>query len=760
MFARSICAVLACGLASPAVAHRIVFLAEQDHVYVRELFIVDTNRPGETLKLNKPMPWFAEGVNWFAISPDGSKIVFSADRQFGDDRDLCLVDLATTGTVIRLGDLPPGWMEGFPKFSPDGNKIAFTATDDAYGPPQLYLVDLATPGSATRMNGQLATDGAVSLSGFDFTPDGSHLVYTAGELEKKYELYAVALDRPRQSIRLNAPGGGVGDSWEGRFRVLPDSRHVVYSAVWQHSGQREVHIVAFDGPGQPMTLNAALPVGGYVHEFAVSPNGGHVAYIADAEKDDVREAYLVPTNAPGAAIKVSPAVQDGAGLLQFTADGQYLVLVADGVTTDPQRDLYMVPVDGRFAAIPVSAPRDAGTDVGPYSLSTDGRQMVYPVYAQDGFARDLLVARLDAPGQAMKLNGPLPDGTVESFPAPQFSPDGTEVAFIAVESVDSSIQELFVASLSAPGTSVRVNGPLAPGGIVTPVPYAFAFLPAGAPSTAGAVAPPAADSTRPSSGGGAVAWPSLLLLFAAVCLGRTTPVPVRTLLPFSHHGSNSVCNAEAAAYLPMRQADYLQLLDVGGRIAVLGKRGRIDHRLKPILDRRGLSIGEWIETILAFRPHYRNGDPPPFTAQNSLAVGFFEQGIAPGSRLRCTPVQSISHKFRRYSPGASRNSASMTVMAERPRDSIASRKGTIVRLVDVQWFSVGFTRAWLRTRSTAARNSSASCRVEQVRDIDSTPSMASWQPSHSSPRMAWGTSSRRIRRYSGRSLRLSATLRP
>ena len=219
MFARSICAVVACGFTLPAVAARVVYLAEQDYAFVSELYVGDLDRPGESVKLNKPLPWFAEGVGSFAVSPDGSKIVFSADRQTGEDTDLCLVDIAMPGALTRLGNLPSGWLEGFAKFSPDGGKIAFTASDEMFANTQLYLVDLATPGSATRMNGDLAIHGAVSQFGFEFTADGSHLVYVAGELEKKFELYAVALDKPGQSVRLNAPGGSVGDHL---WRALQD----------------------------------------------------------------------------------------------------------------------------------------------------------------------------------------------------------------------------------------------------------------------------------------------------------------------------------------------------------------------------------------------------------------------------------------------------------------------------------------------------------------------------------------------------------
>jgi Tol biopolymer transport system component len=295
---RNVCAaVLACALSTPVAASRIVYLAEEDHAYVNELYLADLATPGVTTKLNRPLSVFSEGVSRFAISPDGSRIVYSADQTTAGDPDLYLVDITAPGSWTRLGSLPAGHRELYAKFSPDGGKVAFTASDAFFAETQLYIVDLATPGTATRLNADLADQGAVSMSGFDFTPDGSRVVYVAGELERKFELYAVDVAAPRQSVRLNAPGGSVGDSWEGRFRILPDGNRVVYSSVWQNPRVREVHLVSIDAPGQPVTLNAPFQPNGYVFDFALSPDGHYVTYTADQETDFLLEVYAVNVDA-------------------------------------------------------------------------------------------------------------------------------------------------------------------------------------------------------------------------------------------------------------------------------------------------------------------------------------------------------------------------------------------------------------------------------------------------------------------------------
>lgn len=82
------------------------------------------------------------------------------------------------------------------------------------------------------------------------------------------------------------------------------------------------------------------------------------------------------------------------------------------------------------------------------------------------------------------------------------------------------------------------------------------------------------------------------------------PSRARRLLPFADQVSSDASNEG----LPMRQSDYLQLVDVTGRQTVNGKRGRIGPTLAPILDRLGLTYENWLVAVNCFPAHYRNGD--------------------------------------------------------------------------------------------------------------------------------------------------------
>ena len=85
-------------------------------------------------------------------------------------------------------------------------------------------------------------------------------------------------------------------------------------------------------------------------------------------------------------------------------------------------------------------------------------------------------------------------------------------------------------------------------------------------------------------------------------------MPIRPLLPFPDTVHPMDGSRSSTDMLPMRERDYLQLVDATGRLIVPGKHGRIDASVAPILDRLGLSYADWVQASTGFRQHYRHGD--------------------------------------------------------------------------------------------------------------------------------------------------------
>ena len=85
---------------------------------------------------------------------------------------------------------------------------------------------------------------------------------------------------------------------------------------------------------------------------------------------------------------------------------------------------------------------------------------------------------------------------------------------------------------------------------------------------------------------------------------KEADIPIRPLMPFADTVTESTGQDQV---LPIKEREYLKLVDQTGRIAVRGKRGRIDPSLQPVLSRLGLSIDDWISCSTAFTRRYRNG---------------------------------------------------------------------------------------------------------------------------------------------------------
>lgn len=514
-------ALVSCMLPVGASASQLVYLAEHEIAHVVELYLVDLDQPDTLIKLNKPLSRRAHGVLYFALSPDGTRVAFTADQDARGDNDLYLVDLAAPRTWSRLGSLGTDWREAFVRFSPDGSKLAFTATDDSFGNTQLHLVELANPSSSVRLNPERVAGGYVSLTGFEFTADSGHVVYGAALERSEVDLYLVDLATPGVSTRLNAPGGSVGDTYEARFRMTPDGTRVVYSAVGGSPGVRELHIVSLAAPGVATTLNSPLQSQGDVFDFTISPDGKHASYTADQEVDQRLEVYLVALDAPGIATKINGPVHYGATLARFTPDSKYITFYADEERGPLEQDLYRVAVDDPTQRIRLNAALGPGESVVDlYAISRDGARVAYTPQPSDGaFKTELMLVELAAPGTAVRLNEPHPGLALEfgSFGRPEFSPNDEEVVFLAFDQ-DTSAQAMYFSRPAEPGTSILIGKPLPPDASFSPVPGFYQFLPADAPRVVPVPSPQPspAPASSPRGGGGSFGIIWLLILLAAV----------------------------------------------------------------------------------------------------------------------------------------------------------------------------------------------------------------------------------------------------
>jgi len=85
---------------------------------------------------------------------------------------------------------------------------------------------------------------------------------------------------------------------------------------------------------------------------------------------------------------------------------------------------------------------------------------------------------------------------------------------------------------------------------------------------------------------------------------KESHVQPSSLRPFLGYEKEVHPQQEQIKGLPFRFTDYLELVDLTGRIIREGKRGSIDVSLTPILQRIGLSSKQWMTVTTEFEKHF------------------------------------------------------------------------------------------------------------------------------------------------------------
>lgn len=204
----------------------------------------------------------------------------------------------------------------------------------------------------------------------------------------------LALATTRKLNSSLALGGRIGPSLRYDFQlervmfpgvqVSPDNRTVVFLADQTTSGVYELFSVPLGG-GKPLRLNAPLPPGGSVSEFAIADNGieQHVVYLADQREAEVYELFAVPIGG-GVAKPLNSFLAAGGDVTNFvlSPDASTVIFRAD-LDNDEQFDLFSVPVDGSLGTRLNQRLSTVG-DVQPdFAVSPDNQRVVYRYDAVD-----------------------------------------------------------------------------------------------------------------------------------------------------------------------------------------------------------------------------------------------------------------------------------------------------------------------------------------------------------------------------------------
>ncbi len=246
----------------------------------------------------------------FDVSDEGS-LVYQGGGRWEQKRALVWMDRAgeTTPAIEDRRDFTD------PELSPDGNRILVTVRGSVFS---IWVYDLAA-GTRTKLPQEADNGGAIWL------PNGEDIAYWSNK-DGPYGVFTRSLDGSSSEAMGTFPSEGD----VGAMTVSPDGRHLMFT---NRSSGRETLLAVVELPqgGEPTFFrreqnNKSRP--------KFSPDGRWVAFVSDESGD--AEVHVAPFPGPGASMMISSG---GGGEPLWSLDGKELFYVRGAQLFAVQIDL-------------------------------------------------------------------------------------------------------------------------------------------------------------------------------------------------------------------------------------------------------------------------------------------------------------------------------------------------------------------------------------------------------------------------------------
>ena len=207
---------------------RIIFTSDRNGPY--ELFIMLDDGSNQTRLSDTDADFETVTPNW---SPDGSKIIFASDRDVEGRRQIYKMDVDGSN-LTRLTDSTG--LDSNPAWSPCGTKIAFVSDRYLPGIKEIYIMD-SDGNNPTRL-----TYGGYNCWAPLWSPDGSKIAFESYRNEK-WGVYIIDADGENETLLTDEGIRGSGNpGWS------PDGSKIVF---WSdRDGTNEIFIMNADGSEQ------------------------------------------------------------------------------------------------------------------------------------------------------------------------------------------------------------------------------------------------------------------------------------------------------------------------------------------------------------------------------------------------------------------------------------------------------------------------------------------------------------------------------
>ena len=365
-------------------------------------------------------------------SPDGKSVVFTSDRDGGDN--VWVIDLATK----RTKEITKGKTSRYrsPAWTPDGNYIVVSRAAAAIGASKLYIYHKDGGGGFQLIKDPTPLNGAIPVTtlGAAFGKDDRYVwyaqrfaswEYNAGM--PQYNLYTLDRRTGRRELRESQEGGAF------RPALSPDGKYVVFGSRYEaQTGLRirdletgEERWLAYPVQRDEQESVASMDV---LPGYAFTPDGRAVVVSYGGKIWRVPVDGSQATNVPfhvQAKIDVGPR-------LAFTypmSDSAEFTMhqIRDAVPSPDEKRLAFVAMDKLYVMdYPNGTPRRIsdmeGNEAEP-TWSPDGRWIAFVTWTKDG-GHLYKVASTGGARPVMLTQGNA------LYSSPVFSPDGNRVVFV------------------------------------------------------------------------------------------------------------------------------------------------------------------------------------------------------------------------------------------------------------------------------------------------------------------------------------------
>jgi Tol biopolymer transport system component len=327
----------------------------------------------------------------------------------------------------RLGAMGPA--------DTDGERAVYAVGD------RLYLGDLAGRNKRLIVNTKRYSwvpcrDFSMVLLDLLPTPSRQH---TLGVIRTDGTGYRTLIrDDAKNSIFQQDQPFAMSWSWDNRNVLLSgfSLKSTIAGQLWLVSVADGDHRVLVDEKG------------GWIRKAALSPDGRFAAYEVwpkDAASPQTSRVFVVPMDGgkPRMEYESAPWQVGNAffDLMDWTADGQNLIL------RDVQRGksaLYVLPMKDGLSSGPAKFVRFGDFDDG---YTTASGALVYEDKGASPFNMDVSIAPIDQEDRFESWSVTDLNTNGASHPWPSFSPDGTQIAYVA-QNADPALRDLIVRDLA------------------------------------------------------------------------------------------------------------------------------------------------------------------------------------------------------------------------------------------------------------------------------------------------------------------------